>query len=154
AVGNSFYHGVTVELVTRMHSRGTLRAAYTLAKLTDDGVVNTSSPLAPRDFRRERAPSLLDARHRIALSGFFETGPWLGRVNLAGILNISSPQPFNISIGTGNDRNLDDVNNDRPNFNGDPDDIQWRRTGEILDPALVSQFSLPSFGSIGNLPRN
>ncbi len=153
SVGNSFYHGATFELVTRVSSRASLRAAYTLSKLTDDGVVNTSSPLVPGDFRRERARSLLDARHRIALSGYYETPRWLGRLNLAGTLNIASPQPFNIGAG-GNDRNLDDVNNDRPNFNGALDDIGWRRSGSALNQSLMEQFSLPTIGSIGNLPRN
>src|SRR5262249_46034346 len=37
---------------------------------------------------------------------------------------------------------------------GDPDHIKWRRAGEMLNPALVSRFSLPGFGSTGNLPRN
>jgi hypothetical protein len=153
SVGNSFYHGLSFELTTRIRSRGNLRASYTLSKLTDDGVVNTSSPLVPGDFRRERSRSLLDARHRVSLSGFYETPPMLGRINLVSILNFNSAQPFNIGAN-GNDRNLDDINNDRPNFTGNLDSIRSRRPGQPLPAGLSDQFSLPTIGSSGNLPRN
>src|SRR5205085_2507013 len=118
ARGNSFYHGVSFELQRRFTSHAFLRASYTLSKLIDDGVVNTSSPLVVNDFSRERSLSLLDARHRLALSGTYQCPALLGRLTLAGTLNVNSARPFNLGVG-GNDRNLDDVNNDRPNFSGD-----------------------------------
>lgn len=151
--GNSYYHGVSFEAQRRLTERGFLRASYTLSKLIDDGVVNTSSPLVVGDFRRERALSLQDARHRAAVSGNYLFPAWFGRLNLSGTLNYSSSSPFNISV-SGNDRNLDDVNNDRPNYTGDLDRIVWRRPGEPLGPALAAAFSLPTVGSSGNLPRN
>jgi hypothetical protein len=151
--GNSYYHGVSFDAQRRLTERGFLRASYTLSKLIDDGVVNTSSPLVVGDFRRERALSLRDARHRAAISGNYLFPAWFGRLNLSGALNYSSSSPFNISV-SGNDRNLDDVNNDRPNFTGDLDRIVWHRPGEPLDPSLAGAFSLPTIGSSGNLPRN
>ncbi len=151
--GNSYYHGVSFEAQRRLTGRGFLRASYTLSKLIDDGVVNTSSPLVVGDFRRERALSLMDSRHRAAISGSLLFPGWLGRLNLSGALNYSSSSPFSVGV-RGNDRNLDDVNNDRPNFTGDFDRIVWRRPGEPLDPAMVAAFSLPTIGSAGNLPRN
>ncbi|HKC85483.1 MAG TPA: TonB-dependent receptor [Blastocatellia bacterium] len=151
--GNSYYHGVSFEAHRRLTERGFLRASYTLSKLIDDGVVNTSSPLVVGDFRRERALSLQDARHRVAISGNYLFPAWFGRLNLSGTLNYRSSSPFNISVG-GNDRNLDDVNNDRPNGAGDLNRIVWRRPGEPLDPGLAAAFSLPTIGSSGNLPRN
>ncbi len=151
--GNSYYHGVSFEAQRRLSKRGFLRASYTLSKLIDDGVVNTSSPLVVGDFRRERALSLLDARHRAAISGNYLFPAWFGRLNLSGSLNYSSSSPFNISV-SGADRNLDDVNNDRPNFTGAPGRIVWRRPGEPLEPSLAGAFSLPTIGSSGNLPRN
>ena len=153
ALGNSIYHGVSVELQQRFAKRGFLRASYTLSHLEDDGVVNTSSPLVAGDFRRERAASLLDARHRIALSGSHEFPRWLGAVQLSGTFNLASARPFNISTN-GNDRNLDDVSNDRPNFVGDLTAIRWRKSGEALSPSLADGFSLPTIGTVGNLPRN
>ena len=151
--GNSYYHGVSFEAQRRLTERGFLRASYTLSKLIDDGVVNTSSPLVVGDFRRERSLSLQDARHRVAVSGNYLFPAWLARLNLSGALNYSSSSPFSVGVG-GADRNLDDVNNDRPNFSGDLGQIVWRRPGEPLDPALAAAFSLPTIGSAGNLPRN
>lgn len=153
ARGNSYYHGVSFEAQRRFTKRGFVRASYTLSKLIDDGVLNTSSPLVVGDFSRERALSLLDARHRVAVSGHYELPPMLGRVALAGTLNRSSARPFSIGA-SGNDRNLDDVNTDRPNFNGDLSAIDWRRSSEALNQTLADAFSLPTIGTTGNLPRN
>ncbi|MCI0663352.1 MAG: hypothetical protein L0220_19990, partial [Acidobacteria bacterium] len=151
--GKSHYHGMSFEAQTELRGRGFLRASYTLSKLIDDGVVNTSSPLVAGDFRRERSLSLLDARHRIAVSGNYLFPALLGRLNLSGTFNFSSSRPFSIGVN-GNDRNLDDVNNDRPDFTGDLDKIIWRRLGEPLDQSLANGFSLPTIGTTGNLPRN
>lgn len=151
--GNSVYHGVSLEAQRRLSKRGFARASYTLSKLIDDGVVNTSSPLVVGDFRRERARSLQDARHRVALSGYYLFPDWLGSLSLSGTFNFNSSLPFSLGV-RGNDRNLDDVNNDRPNFAGDLDRIVWRRPGEPLDPSLAVAFSLPTIGAAGNLPRN
>ncbi len=151
--GNSNYHGVSFEATRRLTSRGFLRASYTLSKLMDDGVVNTSSPLVAGDFRREYSLSLLDARHRIAVSGYFQTPKSIGAVTLAGTLNVASARPFNIGAN-GNDRNLDDVDNDRPNFSGNVDSIGWRKLETPLNQSLADAFSLPTIGTVGNLPRN
>jgi hypothetical protein len=151
--GNSYYHGVSFETQRRLTERGFLRASYTLSKLIDDGVVNTSSPLVVGDFRRERSISLQDARSRLAISGSYLFPAWFARLNLSGAFNYSSSSPFSIGV-SGADRNLDDVNNDRPNFTGALDGIVWRRPGEPLNPSLASEFSLPAIGSSGNLPRN
>ena len=130
-----------------------MRAAYTLSRLIDDGVVNTSSALVVGDFRRERAPSLLDRRHRFVLSGTLDAPRRLGALRFATILRVASGAPFNLSLG-GADRNLDDVSNDRPDFNGDLRLIRSRRPGEALSPELAGAFSLPVIGRTGNLPRN
>ncbi len=153
ARGNSNYHGVSVETTRRLTQRGFIRASYTLSRLMDDGVVNTSSPLVAGDFGREYSPSLLDARHRVAVSGYYQTPNAIGGVTVAGTLNVSSSRPFNIGAN-GNDRNLDDVNNDRPNFSGDLGTINWRKQEAPLTPSLAEAFTLPTIGTVGNLPRN
>ncbi|MGA9995627.1 MAG: hypothetical protein WBP93_09445 [Pyrinomonadaceae bacterium] len=158
SIGNSFYHGLTIELRKRFHSSAqgfgfSFRAAYTLSHLIDDGIVNTSDALVAGDFRRERARSLLDRRHRFVFSGTFETPRSLGHLRLSPILRLASSAPFNISIG-GTDRNLDDVSNDRPNFTGDLKLLRARRPDEPLDVRVLAAFSLPTIGSTGNLPRN
>jgi Carboxypeptidase regulatory-like domain/TonB dependent receptor/TonB-dependent Receptor Plug Domain len=157
-VGNSFYHGLTIEARRRFKNTAggtsvSARAAYTLSRLIDDGVVNTSSALRVGDFRGERARSLLDRRHRIVLSATLDAPRALGRLRLASILRVASGAPFNVSLG-GNDRNLDDVGNDRPVFVGDPSVIRWRRPGSALDPRLPEAFRLPAIGRTGDLPRN
>ncbi|HZH31380.1 MAG TPA: TonB-dependent receptor [Pyrinomonadaceae bacterium] len=159
SIGNSFYHGLTIEARGRFAPREaggfklSLRAAYTLSRLIDDGVVNTSSALVSGDFRGERAASLLDRRQRFVLSGTLNAPRRLGGLRFATILRLSTGAPFNVSLG-GADRNLDDVGNDRPVFDGDPRLIRSRRPGEPLDPALAAAFSLPTIGRVGNLPRN
>ena len=158
SIGNSFYHGLTLELRRRFRRSKTgfsfsFRAAYTLSRLIDDGIVNTSSALTPGDFRAERSRSLLDRRHRFVFSGTFDTPKWFGGLRLSPILRLASGAPFNISIG-GNDRNLDDVGTDRPIFTGDPALLRFREPGEPLNPALLTAFTLPTIGQTGNLPRN
>jgi hypothetical protein len=170
SVGNSFYRAVSVELRKRFsvsHGSGgffengfgllangfTFRAGYTLSRLIDDGVVNTSDALVPGDFRAERARSLLDRRHRFVFSGTFNLPRYVGGITLSPIWRVASGAPFNISIG-GVDRSLDDVGNDRPNYSGDLRLLRWRRPGEPLDPAIIAGFSLPPIGQSGNLPRN
>jgi hypothetical protein len=158
SIGNTFYHGLTLELRRRFRRSKTgfsfsFRAAYTLSHLIDDGIVNTSDALTPGDFRTERSRSLLDRRHRFVFSGTVDTAPWLGRLKLSPILRLASGAPFNISIG-GVDRNLDDVANDRPIFTGDLSLLHFRKPGEPLNPALLTAFALPTIGQTGNLPRN
>ncbi|HEY1402828.1 MAG TPA: TonB-dependent receptor, partial [Pyrinomonadaceae bacterium] len=158
SIGNSFYHGLTIEARRRFNAREggfnlSMRAAYTLSRLIDDGVVNTSSALVSGDFGGERAASLLDRRHRFVLSGTLSAPRKHGGLRFATILRVSTGAPFNVSLG-GTDRNLDDVSNDRPVFNGDPRLIRSRRPGEPLNSELAAAFSLPAIGRTGNLPRN
>ncbi|HEX6183479.1 MAG TPA: TonB-dependent receptor [Pyrinomonadaceae bacterium] len=158
SIGNSFYHGLVVEARRRFSlsekgAGGSLRAAYTLSRLIDDGVVNTSSALRVGDFRAERARSLLDRRQRFVLAATLDAPRALGRLRLASILRLASGAPFNITLG-GDDRNLDDVGNDRPSFSGDPRLIRWRAPGAPLDPRLPEAFRLPAVGQTGDLPRN
>ena len=68
-----------------------------------------------------------------------------------------SSAPFDVSAGTsggGIDRNLDDVQNDRPSFTGDRGDIDWRIYGSTFPTELANRFSFAPIGSPGLLPRN
>src|SRR5688500_11677979 len=124
------------------------RAGYTLSRLIDDGVVNTSDALVPGDFRAERARSLLDRRHRFVFSGTFELPRFLGALQLSPVWRVASGAPFNISLG-GIDRNLDDVSNDRPDYSGDLSLLRWRAPGESTDASVVQSFSVPTIGAAG-----
>jgi hypothetical protein len=157
-VGNSFYHGLTLELRNRFNRAKngagfSFRVAYTLSFLRDDGIVNTSDALVPGDFRDERARSLQDRRHRFTLSGTIDTPKFLGKLRFSPVLRLVSGGPFNLGLG-GADRNLDDVGNDRPTFSGDTKLLKWRSPGEPFDASILNQFILPTIGQSGNLPRN
>lgn len=158
SIGNSSYKGLTLELRNRFRKfgygfGGSMRFVYTLSSLKDDGIVNTSSAQIVGDFSSEYSRSLLDRRHRVAFSGTFDTPDWLGGLRFSPLFRFGSSAPFNISVG-GNDRNLDDVSNDRPNFSGNLDDIIWRQFGTAFIPELAAQLTQPTIGSPGNLPRN
>lgn len=153
STGNSFYHGGVFSLRYRLGDGVFFRAAYTLSKLIDEGTTNTASPQDLNDRRAERALSLQDQRHRFALSGAFLV-PRL-KVNLAPILSFGSAKPFN--IGTGFDRNLNDISNDRPNFIEAIGRPVWHKSGSAAaaEAAEVkSKLQLAPIGSSGSLPRN
>lgn len=157
-VGNSQYHGLTLELrhrfVSAKNGAGfSFRAVYTLSFLKDDGIVNTSDALIAGDFQGEFTRSLLDRRHRFAFSGTFDLPRVLGKFRLSTVLRLASGAPFNLGLG-GADRNLDDVGNDRPIFTGDINALRWRSPGEPFDVSILNQFALPTIGQTGNLPRN
>lgn len=156
-VGNSFYHGLVLEFRNRFRQGKngasiSFRAVYTLSFLTDDGLVNTSDALIAGDFRAERSRSLQDRRHRFAFSATIDTPKRLG-LRISPVLRIASSAPFNIGLG-GADRNLDDIGNDRPFFNGDLSTLTWRQPGQPINPSILTQFTQPTIGQTGNLPRN
>jgi len=157
--GNSEYIGAIFELRSRYRRfkngfGGSMRAVYTLSRLMDDGIVNTSDPTWPGDFSHDWSRSLADRRHRIAISGTFDTPNWFGKLRFSPLIRYGSSAPFNLSAG-GIDRNLDDVSNDRPQYTGDLEDLNWRvfQTGTFPD-AVAGQLSMAPIGSSGNLPRN
>lgn len=159
SIGNSEYNGLILELRRRYRKLGygfgsSFRIVYTLSKLMDDGIVNTSSAQIAGNFQAEWARSLQDRRHRLAISGVFDTPYWLGKLRFSPILRYGSSAPFNLS-GGGVDRNLDDVNTDRPNFSGNLDSIVYRNPGDPFPQALFDALTRPTIGTIGgNLPRN
>lgn len=151
--GRSRYDGLNLGLAWQARGASRLRIGYTLSRTVDDGVVNTSSPLVVGNLRRERSLSLLDSRHRVVISGTWGLPAWLGGLTLGGIAQATSSRPFNIGIN-GNDRNLDDVGSDRPNYYGPLEEIVWRRPDENPAAGLLERFTLPMIGTSGNLPRN
>jgi hypothetical protein len=158
SIGNSFYHGLILEVRSRFRKIGfgfgsSFRAAYTLSSFKDDGLNNTSNAEINGDFSREFTRNNQDRRHRFALSGTFETPFWLGKIRLSPLFRYGSSAPFNFSIGY--DRNLDDLSTDRLNYSGDIADIVFREPGTPIPTELLSNFSLQPIGSRGgNLPRN
>jgi len=150
STGNSFYHGGIFSVRYSGSSRVNFRAVYTISKLIDEGTTNTASPQDLFDRRAERALSLQDQRHRFTISGVVRV-PVI-EVEVAPIISVGSSKPFN--IGSGFDRNLNDIENDRPNMNGPLDRPRWRRPGTPSQPDVKSALSFAPIGSSGNLPRN
>jgi len=150
STGNSFYHGGVVSLRYSFGSRAHFRAVYTLSKFLDEGTTNTASPQDLFNRRAERALSLQDQRHRFTFSGSFQV-PYV-ELDLAPIVSFGSSKPFN--IGAGFDRNLNDIQNDRPNFITDIGRPVWRRPGNETADDVKAALELSPIGSTGNLPRN
>ncbi len=107
--------------LTRIYQWATIRASYTLSKTIDDsGNFFFSTPQNNFNLRDDRGLSDNDQRHHLTISGTL--GPQrvsdhgfrraLNGFELSYIFSYASRLPFNIV--TGNDRNLDTNNNDRP----------------------------------------
>jgi hypothetical protein len=150
STGNSFYHGGIFALRYRLTNFATFRAVYTLSKFVDEGTTNTASPQDLQDRRAERSLSLQDQRHRFTLSGVLQL-PHL-KVDLAPIVSFGSSRPFN--IGAGFDRNLNDIENDRPNFITEIGRPIWRKPNSLDKSQVKNALQLAPLGSSGNLPRN
>jgi hypothetical protein len=117
--GDSYYNGMIVSFNKRA-GWSTVRLSYTLSKAIDDtGNFFFSTPQDNFNVRGDRGPSDNDQRHRLVLSGSFETpsqaNGWahtLRGFQLSYIFTAASRLPFNVLLGS--DRNLDTNNNDRP----------------------------------------
>ncbi|MEJ7623888.1 MAG: carboxypeptidase regulatory-like domain-containing protein [Pyrinomonadaceae bacterium] len=159
SIGRSDYHGLVMEIRSRFKRLGygfgsSFRAVYTLSRLRDDGLNNTTNADINGDFNNEFTRATQDRRHRFALSGTVETPRWFGKLRLSPIFRYGSSAPF--SLGTGADRNLNDVSTDRLLFSGNLNDIRFREPGTPFPQALFDQFSLLPIGAsgAGNIPRN
>ena len=158
SIGNSFYQGLVLELRSRFRRIGagfgsSFRFAYTLSRLKDDGLNNTTNAEINGNFSRQWARATQDRLPRIAVSGTFETPWWMVKLRYSPIFRYGSPAPFNLGIGV--DRNLNDVSTDRPIFTGSINDIRYREPGTPFPAGLAGQFSLQPIGSAGgDLPRN
>ena len=124
--GTSSYNGVSANLRKRFSSDFEFLASYTWSHAIDDStdvVSNSDAPQNNFNPRADRATSSFDQRHRLVLSGVYNTGHMKGSGFLPGvfsgftiapIIELSSGRPFNILTGT--DTNFDfDPLTDRPN---------------------------------------
>jgi hypothetical protein len=150
STGNSFYHAGAFTVRYSPGRRASVRVVYTLSKFIDEGTTNTASPQDLQDRRAERALSLQDQRNRFTFSGSFRE-PFL-EIELAPIISVGSSKPF--AIGAGFDRNLNDIQNDRPDFITPIGRPVWRRPGSPPATAAQDALRFPTIGSTGNLPRS
>ena len=120
--GDSYYHALIVSLRKRQGNWATTRVSYTLSKTIDDaGNFFFSTPQNNFDLRDDQGLSDNDQRHRLTVSGTFNAPKTFKNsfvrnifagFQLSYIYTYASKLPFNIL--TGNDRNGDSNNNDRP----------------------------------------
>lgn len=120
--GDSVYNGLIVSINKRQGDWATVRLSYTLSKAIDNaGNFFFLSPQDNFNLRDERGLSDNDQRHRLTLSGTFSAPKTFenkfarrafGGFQLSYIFTYASRLPFNVL--TGNDRNGDTNNNDRP----------------------------------------
>jgi hypothetical protein len=123
--GSSVYHGMTIQMRKRFSNKWESLVSYTWSHAIDDST-DLQSPLSPQDNMNpdERSNSIFDQRHRLVLSGVYQSGEifggsgFLGRLfsnwTLAPVVEFSSGRPF--AILTGADTNFDfGSNSDRPN---------------------------------------
>ncbi|HKE02481.1 MAG TPA: TonB-dependent receptor [Blastocatellia bacterium] len=119
---NSFYHAFTAQLQRRFSRNFSLNAHYTLAKAIDEVVDFNSdwSAQNPLNLRLDRSLSSFDQRHRLVLSGVFQSSAGnvaLKNWVLSPIFVAQSGRPFNLLLGF--DANADGRSqSDRPGLAG------------------------------------
>ncbi len=121
--GSSLYNALQVRLHKRFGNRLSVLANYTWSHTIN--TAETDSNTDPNDAnsigRPERASSLLDQRHRAAISGWYRLP--LG-FTTGTFTTLASARPFNIT--TGADNNGDGTTSDRPVIDGA---VMGRNTG-------------------------
>jgi hypothetical protein len=121
--GSSMYNGMTVNVTKRFSRYYQFQAAYTLSKAIDDTTdfITDLQAANQLNLRGERSLSTFDQRHRLVISGVFQSpiqsgmrmGKILSGMTLSPILTLSSGHPFNLLLGF--DANGDtQANTDRP----------------------------------------
>ncbi len=110
--GSSIHHGLTISLRKRMSRGYTLMGSYTLGKTLDDTTdfITQLQPNNQKDLRSERALSTFDQRHRLVISGIFQS-PFrtrdasgllqaaLADWSVSPIITWAAGRPFNLLLG-------------------------------------------------------
>ncbi len=117
-LGVAEYNGLQTQITYRGSSRFYASLSYTLAKATnttepDGNGVGSDQSILSRLGELERAPSLVDQRHRAVLT-FWYKFPY--NITAGTLTQLASARPFNAT--TGIDNNGDGANNDRPVVDG------------------------------------
>jgi len=105
--GSSVYHGLTAQMRKRFSHKYEFLASYTWSHTIDDST-DLQSLLSPQDSFfpfKERASSTFDQRHRLVLSGMYQSGKLSGDGfwsklfsdwTVAPIIEIAAGRPFTI----------------------------------------------------------
>ena len=155
--GTSDYDGLSVNLKKRYSKNYEFLVSYTWSHAIDDStdVVSTSdSPQSNFVPNAERSNSTFDQRHRLVLSGVYNSGHIGGSgfvpvvfsgFTVAPIFEISSGRPFNILTGT--DTNFDfNPLTDRPNAVAPNSGLTGCGTAPVLSKySPTGAFNLPCY---------
>ncbi|MBX7174634.1 MAG: TonB-dependent receptor [Pyrinomonadaceae bacterium] len=120
--GDSYYDGMVFSFNKRQGNWASVRVSYTFSKSLDNtGNFFFSTPQDNFNLRDDKGLSDNDQRHRLTLSGTFNTpknianktiSTLFGGFQASYIFTYASKLPFNVLYGS--DRNGDSNNNDRP----------------------------------------
>jgi hypothetical protein len=135
--GAATYNGLQLDLRKRFGSRFSADVSYTWSH-----TINTAEPDVPRqdpnDFTQlgsfEKASSLLDQRHRLSLSGWYDF-PW--QVRLGTWISAASGRHFNLLTGV--DNNGDGSNSDRPFVDGRVLPRNFGDTDPVFDVSMFAE---------------
>ncbi len=180
--GSSSYNALSVNLRKRFSTNYEFLVSYTWSHAIDDSTDVVSTSDAPQNNfnpNAERATSTFDQRHRLVLSGVYNTGRLSGRAlgsgflpgvfsgfTIAPIIEVSSGRPFNILSGTDTNFDFDPIT-DRPNAVAPgsattacgtaPVASKYSPTGAFNLPCYADATASSGIGSSafnGNLSRN
>ncbi len=155
--GTSDYDGLSVNLKKRFTRNYEFLVSYTWSHAIDDStdvVSNSDAPQSNFAPNAERSSSTFDQRHRLVLSGVYNSGHIGGSgfvpavfsdITFAPIFEISSGRPFNILTGT--DTNFDfDPLTDRPNVVAPNSGLTGCGTAPVLSKySPTGAFNLPCY---------
>jgi hypothetical protein len=138
--GTADYNGLQVNLNKRFSKRFSVLFSYTYSHTIN--TVEADAPgQDPNDSNllgsTERATSLLDQRHRAAISGWYQLPL---NFTVGGLVTLASGRPFNIT--TGFDNNGDGSNADRPVINGAVIARNAGRTDPVYDVQLFVEHEI------------
>ena len=155
--GTSEYNGLSVNLKKRFTTNYEFLVSYTWSHAIDDStdvISNSDAPQSNFAPNAERSTSTFDQRHRLVLSGVFNSGHIRGTgffpaafsgFTLAPIFEVSSGRPFNIL--TGSDTNFDfNPLTDRPNAVAPNSGVNGCGTAPVLSKySPTGAFNLPCY---------
>jgi len=165
SIFTSEYNGLQLS-AERRGTRFSGKAYYAFGRAFEDvdfqggglpGVQNATNLAA------ERARTSADRRHSFTLSGvwkidyFDQSSSWVRYLandwTLSTIITLQSGTP--LTIGAGQDRNLDGLTNDRADLVGDPEVDHGRPREENIEGWFnVAAFALPALGTDGSSGRS
>jgi hypothetical protein len=162
---NTDYHGLQLAAEKR-GAHVSFKAYYTFSKALEDTDYQGAGLPAFQNTEKlylERARTSNDLTHVFTFSGiwridYVRDGSALkkGLLNgwtLSGIASVTSGQP--LTIGAGQDRNLDGLTTDRADLVGDPELDSGRPQEELIAQWFnTAAFAQPAIGTDGNAGRN